>query len=84
MIRELMLKKITFRRLKLVQGYRKKRHFHASNLKSVMKLSEINSTKQNKPVRGITFQCIKRENAITNRFEVGLDLFKKYIICLQN
>lgn len=46
--------------------------------------SEINSTKQNKPVKGIIFQCIRRQNAATNRFEVGLDLFKKYIICLQN
>lgn len=57
--------------------------FHAFNLKSVIKSSEINSTKQNKPVKGITFQCIRRQNAITNRFEVGLDLFKNYIICLQ-
>lgn len=49
-----------------------------------MKHSEINSTKQNKPVKGITFQRIRRQNAIANRFEVGLDLFIKYIICLQN
>lgn len=27
---------------------------------------------------------MRRQNAATNRFEVGLDLFKKYIICLQN
>lgn len=46
--------------------------------------SEINSAKQNKPVKGIIFQCVRRQNAVTNRFEVGLDLFKKYIICLQN
>lgn len=59
-------------------------HFHAFNLKSVINSSEINSTKQNKPVKGIILQCIRRQNAATNRFEVGLDLFKKYIICLQN
>ena len=63
---------------------KKTKHFHAFNFKRVIKSSEINSTKQNKPVTGITFQCIRRLNAITNRFEVGLDLFKKYIICLQN
>lgn len=49
-----------------------------------MKHSEINSAKQNKPVKGITLQYIRRQNAIANRFEVGLDLFIKYIICLQN
>lgn len=49
-----------------------------------MKPSEIDSTKQNKPVKGVILQCIKRQNAITNRSEVGLNLFKKYIICLWN
>lgn len=68
----------------MFRGKEKKKHFHAFNLKSVIKPSEINSRKQNKPVKGITFQCIRRQNAVTNRSEVGLDLFKKYIICLQN
>lgn len=63
---------------------KKPKHFHAFNFKSVINSSEINSAKQNKPVKGIIFQCVRRQNAVTNRFEVGLDLFKKYIICLQN
>lgn len=49
-----------------------------STLKSVMK----HSTKQNKPVKGIKSRCIRRQNATANRFEVGLDQFIKYIICL--